>query len=57
MDTTAIVVMLVSLTLVWGGLVASSIFLGRHPQATGGWADDPEMDHDDTHLGIDIRDT
>lgn len=57
MTGTAIMLMVIALTLVWGGLVASSIFLQRHPQATGGWADDPEIDQDDTHIGTDIRDT
>lgn len=58
MSVSAIVLMLVALVTVWGGLVVTSIMLARQPNARGGWADTPEMDHDDVHLhdGDDFQD-
>lgn len=32
MSTTAIVMMVVSIVLVWGGLIASILFMRAHPQ-------------------------
>lgn len=50
MTISAIALMIVALLLVWGGLVVTSVMLARKPQATGGWADQAEMDHDDHHV-------
>ena len=47
MSSIAITLMIVALVTVWGGLLASAVFLARRPHATGGWADHPEIDQDD----------
>lgn len=50
MSVSAIILMIVALLTVWGGLVVASVMLALKPQATGGWADTPEMDQDDETL-------
>ena len=47
MTTPAIALMIIALVTVWGGLLVTSFMLYRRPNATGGWADHPEMDGED----------
>ncbi len=41
MSGIAIVMLLISIGIVWGGLVASIIFLNRHPPEVEGLLEDP----------------
>ncbi|EON33082.1 hypothetical protein GTC6_08684 [Gordonia terrae C-6] len=47
MSGIAIVMLIVSITIVWGGLVASIVFLRRRPEVEG-LAEDPEILREDT---------
>ncbi|GAA14070.1 methionine/alanine import family NSS transporter small subunit [Gordonia alkanivorans] len=46
MSGIAIVMLLISIGIVWGGLVASVIFLNRHPEVDG-LLEDPDLVRDD----------
>ncbi|AZZ81280.1 MULTISPECIES: methionine/alanine import family NSS transporter small subunit [Gordonia] len=46
MSGIAIVMLLISIGIVWGGLVASVIFLNRHPEVDG-LHEDPDLVRDD----------
>ncbi|MDS1113973.1 methionine/alanine import family NSS transporter small subunit [Gordonia westfalica] len=46
MSGIAIVMLLISIGIVWGGLVASIIFLNRHPEVEG-LLEDPDLVRDD----------
>ena len=46
MSGIAIVMLLISIGIVWGGLVASVIFLNRHPEVDG-LREDPDLVRDD----------
>lgn len=47
MNTAAIVMMLVAMIVVWGGLVASIVFLRNRPEVTDGLHEDPDLVTDD----------
>lgn len=47
MSGIAIVMLIVSITIVWGGLVASIVFLRRRPEVEG-LVKDPDMVREDT---------
>ena len=56
MSASAIVMMIVAITIVWGGLLAAVLFLRARPQVTDGeWAVDP--DGPDGPTGNDHRPT
>ncbi|GAB85220.1 methionine/alanine import family NSS transporter small subunit [Gordonia rubripertincta] len=50
MSGIAIVMLLISIGIVWGGLVASVIFLNRHPEVDG-LLEDPDLVRDDEERG------
>ncbi|GAC00787.1 hypothetical protein GONAM_19_01000 [Gordonia namibiensis NBRC 108229] len=47
MSGIAIVMLLISIGIVWGGLVASVIYLNRRPEVEG-LLEDPDLARDDT---------
>ncbi|OLT21736.1 putative methionine/alanine importer small subunit [Ornithinimicrobium sp. CNJ-824] len=47
MNTGAIVMMLVAMVVVWGGLVASILYLRSRPEVTDGLHEDPDLVRDD----------
>ncbi|WP_289017311.1 methionine/alanine import family NSS transporter small subunit [uncultured Ornithinimicrobium sp.] len=47
MNTGAIVMMLVAMVVVWGGLVASILYLRNRPEVTDGLYEDPDLVSDD----------
>ncbi|MGC5583668.1 methionine/alanine import family NSS transporter small subunit [Ornithinimicrobium sp. W1679] len=47
MTTSAIVMMLVAMAVVWGGLTASILFLRSRPEVTDGLHEDPDLVIDD----------
>ena len=49
MSLSAIVMFVVAILILWGGLVASIIFLRNHPQVTSGPAADDPDDYDPDH--------
>jgi hypothetical protein len=60
MSTSAVVMMILALTLVWGGLVASILFLRSRPLAHDTPYEDPDLLADDEareHLPRPMRDT
>ena len=60
MTTTAVVMMLVAMVVVWGGLVASILFLRSRPEVTDGLHEDPDMIAEDdlrAHEPRPFRDT
>ena len=60
MTTTAITMMIVAMVVVWGGLVASILFMRARPEVQGGPYEDPDLVADDearARLDPHIRDT
>ena len=60
MTTTAVVMMLVAMVVVWGGLIASILFLRSRPEVTDGLHEDPDMIAEDdrrAHEPHPFRDT
>jgi hypothetical protein len=60
MSTSAVVMMILALTLVWGGLAASILFLRSKPLAHDTPYEDPDLVRDDEtreHLPRPMRDT
>lgn len=47
MNTAAIVMMLVAMLVVWGGLVASILYLRSRPEVTDGLHEDPDLVSED----------
>lgn len=45
MNTSAIVMMVVAIALVWGGLIASILFMRANPQVDS--VEDPDLDPED----------
>lgn len=48
MTGTAVAMMLVAMAVVWGGLVASILFLRSRPQVDESLLEDPDMVREDT---------
>lgn len=60
MNTSAVVMMILALALVWGGLTASILFLRARPLAHDTPYEDPDLERDDEareHLPRPMRDT
>lgn len=47
MSPIAVVMMIVSMVVVWGGLLASVLFLRARPEVVGGPHEDPDLVLDD----------
>lgn len=60
MGASAVVMMIVAMVVVWGGLIASILFLRSRPKVVGGPYEDPDMVHEDdvrSHEPHPTRDT
>lgn len=60
MTGTAITMMIVAMVVVWGGLVASVLYLRSRPEVTDGLYEDPDLVRDDeerARLDPHLRDT
>ncbi|GAA5162091.1 methionine/alanine import family NSS transporter small subunit [Ornithinimicrobium tianjinense] len=56
----SIAMMIVAMIIVWGGLIASILFLRRNPEVVGGPHEDPDLVLDDeqrAHQAHPTRDT
>lgn len=47
MNASAVIMMLVAMLIVWGGLIASILFLRSRPQVSDGEHEDPDLVLDD----------
>lgn len=60
MTTTAIIMMIVAMLVVWGGLIASILFMRSRPEVRDGPYEDPDLVLDDdarSRVDPHIRDT
>ena len=47
MSTFAIMMLIIAVTIVWGGLVAAIVFIRRYPDVVDGPFEDPDLVHED----------
>lgn len=47
MGTSAVIMMIVSIVVVWGGLIAAILYLRARPEVEGGPHEDPDLVRDD----------
>lgn len=47
MSAPAVVMMIVAMVVIWGGLIAATLFLRSRPEVVGGPHEDPDMVRED----------